>query len=218
MPIYQIARVRFRIDPPDEATGALMAPYQVAGDAVDACIAPGEEHPVLAISRVLLDRFDGCYVHGAAITYQGKAYLFCAPSGTGKSTHIALWKKTLGDAVQILNGDKPVLRWVEGKTILFGTPWTGKEGWGKNTCAQLGGIFFLERGQTNCLQELTIEDGLRRFLGATVYPQNAGELTKLLSIYTRLHCPIALLTCRPEQEAVQAVLDFLEAYATRQTV
>lgn len=29
-------------------------------------------------------------VHGAVIQYAGKAYLFMAPSGTGKSTHIML--------------------------------------------------------------------------------------------------------------------------------
>ena len=93
MPIYQIARVRFQIDPPDEATGALLAPYQVEGDAMDARIEPGDTHPLVSISRVLLERFDGCYIHGAAITYRDQVYLFCAPSGTGKSTHIALWKQ-----------------------------------------------------------------------------------------------------------------------------
>ena len=218
MPIYQIARVRFHIDPPDEATGALLAPYQVAGDTFDARIEPGVEHPLVPVSRVLLDRFDGCYIHGAAITYRERVYLFCAPSGTGKSTHIALWKKKLGDAVQIVNGDKPILRWVEGKPMLFGSPWTGKEGWGKNTCAVLGGIFFLERGESNRACELTIEEGLRRFLGATLYPRNAGELSKLLSIYTRLRCPMALLTCRPDEEAVDTALAFLEDYANRPTL
>lgn len=215
MPIYQIARVRFLIEPPDEAAGALMAPYQVAGDAWDARIEPGNAHPLVSVSRVLLDRFEGCYIHGAAITYREKVYLFCAPSGTGKSTHITLWKQMLGDSVQIVNGDKPILRWIEEKPMIFGSPWTGKEGWGKNTCAVLGGIFFLERGQTNSVQELPIGEGLRRFLGATLYPENVSELTKLLQIYTRLRCPIALLTCRPDTGAVKAVLDFLEEYHRR---
>ena len=212
MPIYEIARVRFQIEPPDEATGALLAPYQVAGAAYDARIEPGEEHPLVPISRVLLDRFEGCYIHGAAITYREKVYLFCAPSGTGKSTHIALWKRKLGDAVQIVNGDKPILRWVEGKPMIFGSPWTGKEGWGKNTSAPLGGIFFLERGETNHIRALNAPEGLQRFLGATLYPQNGAELTRLLRIYTRLRCPMALLTCRPDEEAVTTVLGFLESY------
>ena len=41
--------------------------------------------------------------HGASISYQGQAYLFAAPSGTGKSTHIRLWKKYLGNEVGISN-------------------------------------------------------------------------------------------------------------------
>ena len=45
-------------------------------------------------------------MHGAVLSWRGKGYMFTAPSGTGKSTHLALWKKYLGDEVEIVNGDK----------------------------------------------------------------------------------------------------------------
>lgn len=32
-------------------------------------------------------------MHGTVVSWQGQGYLFAAPSGTGKSTHAALWKK-----------------------------------------------------------------------------------------------------------------------------
>lgn len=53
---------------------------------------------------------DTLLMHGAVIEYDGRAYLFTAPSGTGKSTHIRLWRRFLGDAVQVVNGDKPLVR------------------------------------------------------------------------------------------------------------
>ena len=108
-------------------------------------------------------------VHGAVIEYEGRAFMFCAASGTGKSTHIKLWYKYLGADVQVINGDKPLV-WVpdagEGAAsstaalaadpanveafapttpIAYGTPWCGKEGWNRNASAPLAGICFLER-------------------------------------------------------------------------
>ena len=40
----------------------------------------------------LFPRNDRFLMHGASITYEDKAFLFTAASGTGKSTHIRLWK------------------------------------------------------------------------------------------------------------------------------
>ena len=37
--------------------------------------------------------------HSAAIAYDQRAYLFSAPSGTGKSTHIGLWRECFGKSV-----------------------------------------------------------------------------------------------------------------------
>ena len=45
-------------------------------------------------------------MHGAAIAFDGAAYLFTAPSGTGKTTHVRLWRQYLGSRVTVVNGDK----------------------------------------------------------------------------------------------------------------
>ena len=85
-------------------------------------------------------------VHGALIALDGRAYLFCAPSGTGKSTHILLWRRYLGGRVRVLNGDKPLLSFgLGGEVVAHGTPWAGKEGWNENASAPLAGICLLER-------------------------------------------------------------------------
>ena len=90
--------------------------------------APIESCESLCIYRAIaeqLPRFDRFVFHGAAIEYDGSAYLFTAPSGTGKTTHINLWRKYLGDKVDIINGDKPIIKVNETATV-YGTPWAGK--------------------------------------------------------------------------------------------
>ena len=50
----------------------------------------------LEIYRAICDyvvAHGGMLMHGAVIEYNSKAYMFTAPSGTGKTTHIRQWKK-----------------------------------------------------------------------------------------------------------------------------
>ena len=96
----------------------------------------------LAVYRQIaeaLPAFDRMLVHGALLSFQGEGYLFAAPSGTGKSSHALLWKRFLGDAVSIVNGDKPIVRLTgEGDVpVAYGTPWAGKEGWHENASVPL---------------------------------------------------------------------------------
>lgn len=84
--------------------------------------------------------------HGATITFQDRAYIFTAPSGTGKTTHIRLWKQEYGDRVDIINGDKPILRVTpDAGIVAYGTPWAGKERWQRNTSAPVAGICIVTR-------------------------------------------------------------------------
>lgn len=57
------------------------------------------------IAEELPDR-DTFLLHGAVIFWKGNACMFTVPSGTGKSTHISLWRKYLGEGVRSINGDK----------------------------------------------------------------------------------------------------------------
>ena len=52
----------------------------------------------------------GLMLHASAVVMDGYAYLFSAPCGTGKSTHTDMWKAAFGDAVVMLNDDKPALK------------------------------------------------------------------------------------------------------------
>lgn len=57
----------------------------------------------------ILPEYHRFLMHGVVVSWKDRGYMFTAPSGTGKSTHAVLWKKYLGDDVEIINGDKPIL-------------------------------------------------------------------------------------------------------------
>lgn len=46
-------------------------------------------------------------IHAVCFVWCGKAWLICAPSGVGKTTHYKQWKRLFPNEVEMLNGDKP---------------------------------------------------------------------------------------------------------------
>lgn len=147
---------------------------------------------VLAILESLANKifdFDMLLLHGAAIEYNNKAYLFMAPSGTGKSTHIKHWKQVLKD-VHIINGDKPI---IDKNGYLYGTPWCGKEGWGSPISYKLDSLIFIERDAYNHIEKLNKEDCLKNLLNAVYLPKDGNVFNLIndifhdVSIY-RMYC------------------------------
>ena len=54
-------------------------------------------------------KYGGIMIHSSAVEVDGKAYLFSAPCGTGKSTHTKQWQKYFGaDQAIIINDDKTI--------------------------------------------------------------------------------------------------------------
>lgn len=162
----------------------------------------------LAALRQIADqipKYDRFLCHGAVITWKDSGYLFTAPSGTGKSTHIALWRKYLGEDVQIVNGDKPLMKVEESEIRLYGTPWAGKEGWQKNRSTELNGICILQQAEKNQIRKLTPGEALPMlirqlyFTDSTTY---AGKTLELLDILLR-NVPVYLLECDISREAVR---------------
>ena len=97
------------------------------------------------ISEAMLN-FNIILLHGAAIAVGNRCYVFTAPSGTGKTTHVKKWLKKIPGSF-IVNGDKPYID--VKKKLVYGSPWCGKEGMNTNTSIPLCGIISLERGEMN---------------------------------------------------------------------
>ena len=147
-------------------------------------------------------------LHAATVMANGKAYAFCAPSGTGKSTHIRLWRRVYGDRVSVINGDKPLLRQTDGCLYAYGTPWCGKEGWHENTKAPLAAVCFIERATENRIRRLSAAEATERLFGQLLKPGGAAGVSGTLDMADLIlrTVPIYLLSCNISEEA--AVLSY----------
>lgn len=143
--------------------------------------------------------------HSAAVEVDGKAYLFTAPSGTGKTTHIALWKYIHGEKMTIVNGDKPLLKITADEITVHGTPWDGKERQSTNTSAKVAGICILTRGQENKIKRIASSEALGTLMSQTFRPAGAENLKKMVEGVIALsnRVPIWRLECNISEEAAK---------------
>ena len=135
----------------------------------------------------------------------GKAYLFTAPSGTGKSTHASLWKEILGERVRIINGDKPLIRVTPGHITVYGTPWNGKERWGENSHADIAGICFLSRATENKIVPVSGSDAMPLLYRQTYRTPTAEGLAHVMRSLAEIaqRIPLWQLECNISQEAAE---------------
>ena len=149
--------------------------------------------------------FDGLMLHSSAVMADGKAYLFSAPSGTGKSTHVNLWLETFGDRAAILNDDKPALRRVDGKWYAYGTPWSGKHDISINTRVPIGGICVLRRGETNKIEPYAGHKAVTDIFEQTPKSKNFEYVDKVLKLLDKLlvEVPIWYMECNMEPDAAR---------------
>lgn len=180
---------------------------KIAAEQQNGANAPVHSCESLCIYREIaeqLPHFSRFVFHGAAISYKDKAYVFTAPSGTGKTTHISLWKKYIGDSVGIVNGDKPIF-YIGDNTTVYGTPWAGKENLQRNTSALLGGICIIKRGLKNKITKLEPFMVLPHIMNQVYMPQNRAAMDATIKLIDRLitTVPVYLLECDISEEAVK---------------
>lgn len=160
-----------------------------------------------AFARELL-AFNGSYLHASAIILDGKAYLFSAPSGTGKSTHAEKWCRLFG--ATYLNDDKPALRLVEDVWMAYGTPWSGKHDLSDPKGVPLGGIAFLRRGQENAIRRLSAKEAIPKFMSQSLWRISQHEqMEKQLQLVDDIlrRVPIWELICRNDDAAAEVARD-----------
>ena len=133
------------------------AMHERALEGVTAPLPSDQYLETLALYRKIADRlvdFDVILFHGSCIAVDGRAYLFTAKSGTGKSTHTRLWREHFGDRAVMVNDDKPLIRIKDGVATAYGTPWCGKHNLGANVSAPLSAVCILERAEENSIREV----------------------------------------------------------------
>ncbi|MBQ8720312.1 MAG: hypothetical protein IJY65_04705 [Clostridia bacterium] len=161
-----------------------------------------------------LPEYDAFVFHGAVLSDGNGAYAFTARSGVGKTTHIRLWLSEFDD-VRILNGDKPIVRIMNGTVYACGTPWRGKENYGECEIAPLRAITFLERGSENATAELSEKDATLRFLSQIYMPKSPVSVSKTLALAGRVLSTVGRvrLWCNMEPEAAHVCRSAIEKFS-----
>lgn len=143
--------------------------------------------------------------HSSVTILDGKAYMFLGHSGTGKSTHSQQWKAAFPQA-QLLNDDNPAVRIIDGQTIVYGSPWSGKTPCYKNAQAPVQALVQLAQAPENKIERLRMSQAYPYILasvsGLKVLPQMMDilfeSIAKLLEI-----SPVYRLECLPNPDAAR---------------
>ncbi|MBQ2717207.1 MAG: hypothetical protein IJF75_01235 [Clostridia bacterium] len=120
--------------------------------------------------------------HSSAICVKNQAILFCAPSGTGKSTHSKLWIKNFSD-VEYINDDKPFIRKKGDDYFVYGSPWRGKHNLGNNISAKIKAICFIERASENSIEEINALKAISGLVNQSVRVREENDIDKLLQVF-----------------------------------
>lgn len=147
-------------------------------------------------------------MHGATIDFNGSGVVFTAHSGTGKTTHMLLWQKLLGDRLTIVNGDKPIIRFFDDEPntpYAYGTPWNGKERFGCNMRTPLKHICFIERAEENSCEKIAKEKVINQIFNQVYMPKDPVAAANTIGLINRLisSCDLWLIKCNMDISAAE---------------
>ena len=150
-------------------------------------------------------------LHSASILYRGKAWLFSGRSGMGKSTHVNLWKESVGTPV--INGDLNLIAVSETAPVVCGIPWCGTSGISDPGTYPLGGIILLHQAFTDLCTEL---QGDRKELLVSQRLISPSWTPALFDANLRLirqlagQIPVYYLECTKGPSAVEAIKTMID--------
>lgn len=144
-------------------------------------------------------------IHASLVRQGEYGYAFIAKSGTGKSTQVSMWLRYL-PGCDLMNDDNPIIRIVEGKPFIYGSPWSGKTPCYRNVKARLGAITRIDRAMTNSIEKLSPIEAFTSFLpscstmkwDSDIYNNICDTITKVVET-----TGIYILHCLPNREAAE---------------
>ena len=172
---------------------------------------PPEVLEVTAVHRKIAERlpqYDAVVFHGSVVAVGEKACLFTAKSGVGKTTHSRLWLQEIAGSY-IVNGDKPVLRVLDGKVMACGTPWRGKEGLGCSRMVPVEAVCLLGRGEENSIREISFAEALPVLIEQTYRSAGREVMDATLGVLKTIGQSVRFyrLSCNMEPEAAHVAYE-----------
>ena len=147
--------------------------------------------------------YDSLLFHASVIMHDERGYLFLGKSGTGKSTHSRLWLEHI-EGCELLNDDNPVVRIIDGKPWVFGTPWSGKTPCYKNKRVPVGGFVKLFQASVNEITRLNTFQAYAAILPTVSnmrWENNCANAVSSTIEKIIQQVPVFSLRNRPEKEA-----------------
>jgi hypothetical protein len=133
----------------------------------------------------LLAQGRGVEIHACGvIAPSGDGYLFVGQSGAGKTTMARILQKA---NVRILSDDRIILRQIDNRFWIYGTPWHGEAELACPDRSPLREIFFLRHGATNELENQKGTEAIANLFASSFVPfYNGAGLDFTLGFFERL--------------------------------
>lgn len=172
-----------------------------------------EYKSLIGLTSLALLPYHRCIFHAAAFQWKGYAWLFAAPSGTGKSTQLNMWRHYFSDEIAIINGDMPCLALRDDGSIwVHPSPWNGKERLKGKVSAPLGGIIYLRQAKENRITPMNISEAvLPVFRQFEVRPDSVDDIQNLALLVRQLlkKTPIWKLENLGDEYSARMTYDYL---------
>lgn len=143
-------------------------------------------------------------MHASVTVNSGRAFLFLAKSGTGKSTHSQLWLDNVPGS-SLLNDDNPVVRiFPDGRVIAYGSPWSGKTPCYKNEQYPVGAFVQIRRCPENKITRMNLFESYALLYGSSSgFKADRTMADGLHDSFSRIAgiSPCYVLDCTPDPEA-----------------
>ena len=149
--------------------------------------------------------------HGSALKIDNHAHVFIGPSGAGKSTHARFWQETFSDCVEMINDDRPFLRFSE-NIYVHGSPWKGKHQIGQNTSAELKSICVIKKGKRNYIHQITEAQAFPLILRQCFPFNDVTNVRMVLDMVDKLtkKVPVWELSCLKDRSAARIAFGAME--------
>lgn len=150
-------------------------------------------------------------LHASSVLDQGKALLFSAPSGKGKSTQAALWQSCRHG--RLANGDRALLHREKDLWLACGWPMAGSSGVSLSYHSPVRALILLDQASQNMARRLPSGEAWK-LVGREIVlrPWDGADLAaaeKLLRGFCR-NIPVYAYSCRRDESAVKMLYDILE--------
>ena len=145
-------------------------------------------------------------IHSSVIVKDDGAVLCLGESGTGKSTHTRLWRENI-EGARLLNDDSPIIRIVDDRCVVYGSPWSGKTHCYINKCVPVRALMRLSQAPHNKIYRLPALSAIGAVLPScppafAYYDGLQDEICNTVSDI--ISCtPVYHLECLPDADAAE---------------